>query len=928
MTCKHLLCAILVMQSLAAGAAERAPEWARKLPEGKWVKIDTGNGSNRSNSAVFWLEKEKRFLILCGSQGISMKDVPRVYGIQTFDPVTRKWANRFPRGKEKAWAGAGLNCKATRFKRPAHPYGYMRLKDMDGTVRLRGVAATAGYSSHDTMNNKVYVGLAGHWFMADLPRSALAIMHYDVSARSWELISHKTPPAVIDYARQDEGNVKMKGTVIVSDPVNKELLFIGGHTAGAMNGSIGSWAYSTAKKKWRPMKVQSAIMDPLRGKALEAKKLARDCMAAARNVFYAGKAADREKLAVKATPDKLVAEALKQSQTVAAALGVARPAAWEKQAVLQAGVFVDKAVAALSKAGDGFSEGRLSAGLIKSVCDAAWALDQAADCLRTSPGRRVNASTAYDPKNEVIVLFGGDHFDYLTNDTWIYDCKEKRWQQVWPKKAPSPRAHAQMLWLPGREQLALIGGKTCNTRFTFYRSLIEIPSEIWTFDAAARRWKMSHREDRAKRKRVVYGQSSDHPVEMCGSLAAGAGDVLFGMARQPMGSRFQGRAYEFTTWLMRIGAPRPDLTLKHGVAGGGRSYSAVIPEYDPCWYDAAPRGDTVKAEGFLKSLKPNVWTLVPGAPRKVPQRDWGTAVYDSDRDQIYRWTGGHMADPSTIVSMYHPGINRWSIPYMAERPSGKGRTYNNRPDCSNHTYINYRYDPVSKRMVACSVGGTGVYNPDRREWDYMVDQPIRTNEMLYNVKTVGTPLGLVMWTGRIQKPYFGVFDVGKRKWKRLPLKGRLGTGFFHGDENTMTYDPKRNVIWLTAANRSGRKGTNGQVWRYDMKTGTASALNPRNMDTIGKQAYPMRETVYVPGIDMVLTNDLIAGKQAAYDPAKNRWVLLGIKRQSVRDVNKQLGGVSLGMTYDSKRKLIWGLTLFSRVFVLRLDPGTLKIEEQ
>jgi hypothetical protein len=64
--------------------------------------------------------------------------------------------------------------------------------------------------------------------------------------------------------------------------------------------------------------------------------------------------------------------------------------------------------------------------------------------------------------------------------------------------------------------------------------------------------------------------------------------------------------------------------------------------------------------------------------------------------------GGHMADPSTGMSTYHPGINRWSLPYVAEYLD-KGQTFNGRPDCRNHTNLTYAYDPARNRWCLTSI---------------------------------------------------------------------------------------------------------------------------------------------------------------------------------------------------------------------------------
>jgi len=300
---------------------------------------------------------------------------------------------------------------------------------------------------------------------------------------------------------------------------------------------------------------------------------------------------------------------------------------------------------------------------------------------------------------------------------------------------------------------------------------------------------------------------------------------------------------------------------------------------------------------------------VPHAPRPAPQRDWGTAVFDPDRDQFYHWTGGHMADPASIVSTYHPGVHRWSIPYVAEY-FGKGFGFNGRPDCMNHTYLNYAYDRVTKKLICTASGGTGVYDPDRREFVRRVPQPFFQHP--YYTKLVGTPDGVICWT----RGWLGRLDTTEWKWKPIKAKGKFPRSV-HGDENAITYDAKRHCLWLMAA--TGYSKMNGQIWRYDLKTTEVKAMDPSGMKSIGMKVRP-RESIYLPKFDLVMYNGFADNRQAAYDPSKNAWVTLGIAK-----THKGLGGVGIGLMYDPKRELVWAMDNGRRMYVLKIDPKTVGI---
>jgi len=166
------------------------------------------------------------------------------------------------------------------------------------------------------------------------------------------------------------------------------------------------------------------------------------------------------------------------------------------------------------------------------------------------------------------------------------------------------------------------------------------------------------------------------------------------------------------------------------------------------------------------------------------------------------------------------------------------------------------------------------------------------------------------------KGFLGVLDAAGRRWKKLPTKGKVPR-IVHGDENAVTYDSKRDALWMLAAN--GYQKMSGQVWRYDMATGAVAKMDPAGMKTIGVKVRP-REAVYLPGPDLVLHNGFAGGLQAAYDPKANRWVVLSIKK-----TYKDLGGVSIGLMYDPKRKLVWAMSTAQAMYVLRIDPKTIKI---
>ena len=105
--------------------------------------------------------------------------------------------------------------------------------------------------------------------------------------------------------------------------------------------------------------------------------------------------------------------------------------------------------------------------------------------------------------------------------------------------------------------------------------------------------------------------------------------------------------------------------------------------------------------------------------RGCRQRDWGTSVWDSDRDQVLLWGGGHCVRSASVVAHYSPASGRIVEGYDADEPYGAngGGGYDssllNRPWVSAHNYNHYAYDPKCKLLVS---GRGYLYDPARMDW--------------------------------------------------------------------------------------------------------------------------------------------------------------------------------------------------------------------
>ncbi|HOX04811.1 MAG TPA: kelch repeat-containing protein [Planctomycetota bacterium] len=872
----------LLAGTVIAGEAT-SPEWVAKLPANKWTLIDEKQSGNRIGARVVWLEKEKKLFISGGQHSASHRE-PKRPGSMIFDPASGKWDE---------------------YKNePALPPAAPVLRIRDAAKRLN-VAVT-------------------------LPEELK------------ELAGEKVPAnSPLEGTSKILGHEHLFGATVFLDPVNREVHLVGGSAPGMAAGSAGNWIYSVEKNEWRRSEFGSKELRELRAVVEAAGRTQKDVVAAARNIFYATMPAAEEAKAVKeklltaqAAALKAVAEASDRIEKEGAKAGVAA------ESLAAAVKLAKEALAKSQAASDGFAAGKLDAALLASAEDASWRLDEASAAMAPEPTPRRYACGMYDPERKAFVLYGGDHGDYMLGDTWLYDCAKKTWRQVWAKVSPGHRYGAQMFWLAGAKKVAMLAGSTYLSRMVYQRFDEGLAPEVWTFDPEAASWELLVRPGPEIEKKSSDGMAIfrvNNPVVLV------EGGVLLCPA---VGGNSYHDYMVSSTWMVRLdpAASDPAASAKAGTVGGQRLYrSQKVEAYNPQWYDAAPRGNTAEIDKLIAQMPANQWVEVPTAPRPCPERSWGTSVYDPDHDQIFAWSGGHCADPADIVHHYHPGVNRWSLPYVAGG-GALGNQLTGRPDCNNHTYHNFAFDPVSRKMVATQRSGTHVYDPEKREWvGFTPEQLFPYNS--YSGKCVGTPKGVVAWAGGCNDGgpgpiYFQLFDVKAMKWTPLPVKGKVPRNV-HGDEGGMAWDSKRGILYIYAA--GDYQKPDGHVHRYDPATGEMTVVDPAGRAAIGDKFHTYRETVYLPELDLVLFGmGWVGGRQVVYDPEKSRWAVLNITKTSAKasyDAAKgswsfaapkadgAVGSITFSPVLDTRRNVLWAPSDYKAMYVLKFDPKTLVVSE-
>ena len=127
--------------------------------------------------------------------------------------------------------------------------------------------------------------------------------------------------------------------------------------------------------------------------------------------------------------------------------------------------------------------------LMCAVSEEVTVIEQAAEILDAEPAPRALSPIVYDARSKRFVIFGGDHLDYMTNDTWVFEPARKRWEHRLPKFAPPPRAN-HTLTAVGDGKVKLSGGFTHNNIDIWYMGpLYQLCDDgDWTYDIAADTW--------------------------------------------------------------------------------------------------------------------------------------------------------------------------------------------------------------------------------------------------------------------------------------------------------------------------------------------------------------------------------------------------------------------------------------------------------
>ena len=498
-------------------------------------------------------------------------------------------------------------------------------------------------------------------------------------------------------------------------------------------------------------------------------------------------------------------------------------------------------------------------------------LQKLAEALDAEPPARYLSPLAYDPKTKLFVLTAGDHGDYLTDDLWLFDPAEMKWEQRHPATAPPPRGSHE-LKANGDGTVTLSGGYTYTSSISYLGAQYkELDDGAWTYDIAADTWKGS--DEGVPSDTRVYRTGPFHPNHF-----------LQGARPDAAAAEKDLDAIPVNRWVERKAPHKPEMVRTWG-------HAALDPDGDRVLIFSGGHSAHCGSDVLHYHLSTNRWEL-----------------------------------PSPVEFPLGQTYSNTSFP--------EGYNLNKRPWMTGHTYQSYNYDPLSKKLyLNARVHNTYVYDPVVGDWigRFAKPKPMAYGDCFYTLNTLPTPHGLICWTGH---GGLFKLDSARREWQEVERTGaRLPSSAV--DASTYVYDSKRDRLLFVRSDYGKKNGgeihtfdmkTGAVAKTTPANAATLAALDLKGVD---RAVYDAANDLIL--FSTLLPGAADAVRRAlAYDCAADKWVSLDLGYEvgkNERAAHPGGPGHSCGLLFDAKRKIIWGIdTHDCRVYALRLEVRTADVK--
>ena len=630
-----------------------------------------------------------------------------------------------------------------------------------------------------------------------------------------------------------------------------------------------------ARTKVKEGEAWKAITEELRAKnplqklqvrAWAARILLKNAASRARFGFFQGMDAAEEQKLLKTQAVPPLAAVLKELDALVAELGGLKLEEYEAGQVKFALPFLQSAVARIRPAVAALGNS-VTADQLKVLREAQMDLEKGAEALDTEPPPRALSPIVYDEKAKIFVVFGGDHLDYLTNDTWVFDPAKKKWLQKHPAGAPSPRANHVLKVADGK--IMLSGGYNYTSTTDYMGGQYkDVKDADWTYDAAANTWTGGTVESADSR---LYRKNPYLPE-------------FFTQGEKPStaASDAQRKAMPANTWVL----PKPPYLPRQN-----RDWGSVTIDTDRDMLLFWSGGHCAHggSDVIQYHLAANRWELAFPVEFPLGQIYSNTSYPDTFNFNRRPWVTGH----TYLDYVYDPSVKKLLF-------TGHGK----------HCYV---------------------YDPDIADWTGRFVKPNGMNYggCFYDLNLAAAPGGSVCWTkeGRIfrfsaaSNQWAEVKISGKipgasvdtsvsvydsKRDRLIIVAGSYGQKF-NGQIHVLDLKTMAASA-LSPANMAAVAAAGG--------FGTDRACYDAENDLV------LIGSLLPPGTDGF-------SRTPAFDCANNRWVSLKVAYTTAGEKKNPITprGHSSGIVFDQKRKLIWGVDAGCNVYVLRLDLKTADLAE-
>jgi N-acetylneuraminic acid mutarotase len=186
-----------------------------------------------------------------------------------------------------------------------------------------------------------------------------------------------------------------------------------------------------------------------------------------------------------------------------------------------------------------------------------------------APPPRSGHSMVYDSQSERIILFGGQYwdgqFEYAYHDTWIYNYDTNQWTNVTPAISPGNRMFYCMSYDVEFDRTIIFGGFSGGSGMT----RTGFNDETWVFDLETSNWaELTTIQAPGAR---AYGKMVYHSAIGC--------SILYGGWNEELGQYYSDTwafDYSTTTWTQLDVSPSPNICLRHQMVYDNESERIIL----------------------------------------------------------------------------------------------------------------------------------------------------------------------------------------------------------------------------------------------------------------------------------------------------------------------------------------------------------------